>query len=265
MEGNQLNICLLPLQIQWGDKEKNLENLSNHFERIREDVNLVILPETFSTGFPSLEMQEKINDLAEENGGKTISFLKEVSNKRNFAIAGSFIAREKEELYNRSFFIQPGGEIIFSAKKHLFTPGKEDIIFNPGVKRLKVNYKDWKIDMIVCYDLRFPVWCRNRENEYDILIAVANWPVSRIDTWNTLLKARAMENSAYVCGVNCFGSDDLGGEYDGSCHVFNYKGVDLAIRDTENNLLYATVSMAKLLNYREKFPSWKDADDFCIL
>ena len=116
--------------------------------------------------------------------------------------------------------------------------------------------------MIICYDIRFPVWCRNRNNEYDLMIAVANWPVSRVDTWDTLLKARAMENSAYVCGVNCRGIDELGGDYNGSSHVFNYKGKDIAVDVSEDGLLYAGLSMQKLINYREKFPSWKDADEF---
>lgn len=255
----------MPMEIFWGDKKKNIETLQNLFSQIRPETDLVVLPETFSTGFPSSEMQKDIRNFAEDNFGETISLLQELAKEKGTAIAGSFIAKERDMLFNRSFFLQPDGEPTFSAKKHLFTPGGEHKIFQSGTERLNVNYKGWKISMIVCYDLRFPVWCRNRNNEYDLLIAVANWPVSRIDTWDTLLKARALENSAYVCGVNCRGIDDLGGDYNGSSHVFNYKGKDLAVEVNNDGLLYAGLSMQRLLNYRDKFPSWKDADKFELL
>lgn len=262
---NKLKLCLLPLEIFWGDKEKNLENLKNVFSKIHPETDLVVLPETFSTGFPSLEMQKTIQDLAEDNQGVTMTLLRELSHSKNLAIAGSFIAKSDDGLFNRSFFIEPSGDEYFSAKKHLFSPGGEDKIFQSGEKRLKVRYRGWNIAMVVCYDLRFPVWCRNRNNEYDLLIAVSNWPVSRIDTWDTLLKARAMENSAYVCGVNCRGIDNLGGDYNGSSHLFNYKGKDIAVNVSDDGLLYAGLSMQKLENYRSKFPSWKDADEFRLL
>lgn len=262
---NKLKLCLVPMEIFWGDKKRNLREVVEIFSRIHPETDLVVLPETFSTGFPSLEMQKDIYNLAEDQEGETISLLKKLSKEYNFAVAGSFIGRNEEKLLNNSFFIRPDGATEFSAKRHLFAPGGEEKIFNAGKERLEVNYKGWKISMIVCYDLRFPVWCRNRKNEYDLLIAVANWPVSRIDTWDTLLKARAMENSAYVCGVNCRGIDNLGGDYNGSSHVFNYKGKDLAVEINTDGLLYAGLSMQRLLNFREKFPVWKDADEFKFL
>lgn len=261
----KLKICMAPLEITWGNKDKNLENLKNIFSKIIPETDLVVLPETFSTGFPSSEMQDNIESFAESMEGETVALLKELSYEHQTAIAGSFIAKEDGKLLNRSFFIEPEGKITISAKKHLFSPGGENKIFHAGDKRLNVNYKGWKITMIVCYDLRFPVWCRNYKNEYDLLIAVANWPVSRIDTWDTLLKARALENSAYVCGVNCRGIDDLGGDYNGSSHLFNYKGKDLAVDINEDGLLYAGLSMQRLQNFRDKFPSWKDADPFQLL
>lgn len=261
---NKLKICLVPLEIIWGDKQKNLEQLEATFSKINPETDLVVLPETFSTGFPSLEMQKEIENLAEDNNGPTISLIKKLSEEYHVGIAGSIIGKTSEKLYNRSFFIAPGSE-VYSAKKHLFSPGGENKFFQEGESRLIVNYKGWKISMIVCYDLRFPVWCRNRQNEYDLLIAVANWPVSRIDTWDTLLKARALENSAYVCGVNCRGIDNLGGDYNGSSHVYNYKGKDLAVNINDDGLLYAGLSLQRLNNYRDKFPSWKDADNFKII
>lgn len=262
MTENKLNLCLVPMEILWADKTKNLETVENIFSKIHPETDLVVLPETFSTGFPSTEMQKDLMGLSETNDGPTISLLKKLSKEHSVAIAGTFIGRTGDKLYNRAFFIEPGGDDYYSAKKHLFGPGGEDKLFEPGDKRLSVRFRGWNISMIVCYDLRFPVWCRNRNNEYDLLIAVANWPVSRIVTWDTLLKARAIENSAYVCGVNCSGIDNLGGEYNGSSHVFNYKGTDLAVDVSHDGLLYAGLSLQRLNNYRDKFPSWKDADSF---
>lgn len=252
----------MPMELFWGDKERNLKTLEKSFKLINPETDIVVLPETFSTGFPSLEMQKEIFKLAETNDGPTVTLLKKLSRVNNVAIAGSFIGRSDDKLFNRSFFIRPDEETVFSEKKHLFTPGGEHKIFHSGHERLNVTYKGWKISMVVCYDLRFPVWCRNRQNEYDLFIAIANWPVSRIDTWDTLLKARALENSAYVCGVNCRGIDNLGGDYNGSSHVYNYKGKDLAVKINDDNMLYAALSMQKLIHFREKFPSWKDADNF---
>lgn len=263
---SKLEVCLLPMEIFWGDKKKNLETLSQYFSKIHPGTDLVILPETFSTGFPTNEMQQKIESFAETKDEETITLLKSLSKKHNCAIAGSFIYKnESSFLLNRSFFIQPDGSETYEAKKHLFSPGGENKIFKSGDKRLNVVYKGWKISMVVCYDLRFPVWCRNRNNEYDILIVVANWPVSRIVTWDTLLKARALENSAYVCGVNCRGIDNLGGDYNGSSHVFNYKGQELAVDVNNDGILYAGLSMQRLLNYRDKFPTWRDADEFVFI
>ena len=259
---NKLKLCLVPMEILWGDKKKNLQTLEDIFTKIHPETDLVVLPETFSTGFPSSEMQSEINNFAETPDGETLTLLRKLSHRNNLAITGSLILKKGEDLFNSSFFLEPSGDEYYSAKKHLFSPGGENKLFKPGTKRLSVRYRGWNISIIVCYDLRFPVWCRNRRNEYDLLIAMANWPVSRIDTWDTLLKARALENSAYVCGVNCRGIDDLGGDYNGSSHVFNYKGKDLAVNVSDDGLLYAGLSMQRLINFRDKFPSWKDADDF---
>ena len=259
---NKLKLCLAPMEIFWGDKNRNLKTLKNLAVKINPETDILILPETFSTGFPSLEMQNEIRGFAEGNDGETMSLLKQISHHHKIAIVGSFIGESDNKLFNRSFFLSSDGELSFSAKKHLFSPGGENKIFESGSHRLFVEYKGWKIAIIVCYDLRFPVWCRNKNNEYDLLIAMANWPVSRIDTWTTLLKARALENSAYVCGVNCRGVDNLGGDYDGSSHVFNYKGKDLAVDVNGDGLLYAGLSMQRLINFRDKFPVWQDADSF---
>lgn len=262
---NKLKICLVPMEIFWGDKERNLKTIEEIFKKIHPETDIVVLPETFSTGFPTNEMQKEISSWSEPNDGRTMTLIKYLSHQYKMAICGSFIGETSGKLFNRSFFVEPNGKETYSAKKHLFSPGGEDKLFVEGNKRLNVEFKGWKISMIVCYDLRFPVWCRNRKNEYDLLIAIANWPVSRIDTWDTLLKARALENSAYVCGVNCRGLDNLGGEYNGSSHLFNYKGKDLALDVNNDGLLYAGLSLDRLLNFRDKFPTWKDADNFSFL
>ena len=262
---NKLKLCLVPMEIFWGDKKKNLDTIKKLFEKINPETDLVVLPETFSTGFPSEEMKKDINNLAEDNEGPTMSLIRELVVTYNMAICGSLVEKNGDKLFNRSFFIQPESDDVFSAKKHLFVPGGEDKIFEKGIKRLEVAFKGWKIAMVVCYDIRFPVWCRNRRNEYDLLIAIANWPVSRIETWNTLLKARALENSSYVCGVNCRGRNNLGGEYNGSSHLFNYKGQELASEINNDGLQYADISLQRLLNFRDKFPVWRDADDFILM
>lgn len=142
----------------------------------------------------------------------------------------------------------------------------ENKIFSPGDRRLHVRFRGWNIAMVVCYDIRFPVWCRNVNNEYDLLIAVANWPDVRIDAWNKLCYARAIENEAYLCAVNCLGTDKHGFNYDGASHAVDFKGKDIAVDLERNGLLlkYANLSKEKLTRFREKFPAWNDADSFKI-
>lgn len=258
-----LNVCLFPQNIKWGDKEHNFGVLKNALESVHPDADLVILPEMFSTGFLTGD-KEAVRELAEWNSGHTVDFLRELAQKHNKAIAGSFIANTGGSLFNRAFFVEPDGEIEFADKRHLFTMANEHKIFSPGDSRLSVRFRGWNISMIVCYDIRFPVWCRNSGNEYDLLLAVANWPKVRIDAWNQLLKARAIENEAYVCGVNCTGFDDKNIEYDGSSAVIDFKGKDISMRNNESPFIYGSLSLEKLNAFRTKFPAWKDADKFNI-
>ncbi|MCH5232462.1 MAG: nitrilase family protein [Muribaculaceae bacterium] len=257
-----LKVCLVPMEIRWGEKSRNLLKVEDLLKNVESDTKLVVLPETFSTGFPSPDNISLIKELAEPDDGQTIKALRKLSEGYGYAITGSFLAYDSGCFYNRIFFIYPDGDVKFANKRHLFAYGGENKIFKPGNSRLTVNYLGWNICLIVCYDLRFPVWCRNVNNDYDIMVAVANWPVSRINVWETLLKARAMENSAYVCGVDCKGIDTRGSEYNGSSHLFDYKGNDLALAINDSPLLYASLNYEKLLDYREKFPVWKDNDYF---
>ena len=259
-----MKVCLFPMEIVWGDKEKNFKILEEALAKVHPETDLLILPETFSTGFPAGLDKETVREMAERNTQQTIERLKEYSSRYNIAITGTFVANSGGSLYNRAFFIEPSGEETFADKRHLFTMAREHEVFSAGHDRLKVRYRGWNIAMVVCYDIRFPAWCRNRNNEYDLLIAVANWPDVRVDAWNKLLYARAIENEAYVCGVDCRGTDPKEFRYDGSSMAIDFKGKDITAAGPEYGLLYAVLSKEKLEKFREKFPAWKDADNFSI-
>lgn len=261
--GSQLNICLFPQEISWGNKPHNLATVESAMVQVHPDTDIVVLPEMFSTGFVTHD-KEEVRALAERNSGETVDFLMHLARRYNKAIAGSFVADTGGSLFNRAFFIEPDGETTFADKRHLFRMGGEDRVFSAGDERMRVRFRGWNIVMAVCYDLRFPVWCRNVGNDYDLMIAVANWPKARVDTWNTLLKARAMENLAYVVGVNCKGTDLSGYEYDGSSATFDFKGKDISMQHHLSPFVYASLSKEKLDAFRTKFPAWQDADLFTL-
>lgn len=261
MTTKPLKVALFPQEIVWMDKAANIDTLISLMPEIHPETDLLILPEMFSTGFVTGEKDE-VRKLAERNTGKTIDLIKALSNKYGMAIAGSFIADSGGLLFNRAFFIEPNGEEYFADKKHLFSMAGEGKIFKAGYDRLAVRYRGWNIAMVVCYDIRFPVWCRNRGNEYDLLIAIANWPKVRVDAWNKLLVARAIENEAYVCGVNCKGIDNNGFEYTGDSTAIDFKGKSIDIRNDNSPLIYALLDNEKLNSFRTKFPAWKDADEW---
>lgn len=260
-----LNVALLPFEISWGDKDTNIKKLEDTLSFLHPQTDLLILPETFSTGFPTTTDKETVRETAEKNSGETIQRLKSLAYKYKIAIAGSFIANTGGLLFNRLFFIEPSGEETFAEKRHLFTMAGEDKIFSRGDKRMIIRYRGWNISMIACYDIRFPVWCRNRKNEYDLLIAVANWPVTRVRAWEALLIARAIENEAYVCGVNCSGEDPNKNVYNGSSAAIDFKGKDIGVKLPSSPFIYATLSRERLDRFREKFPAWNDADEFSLI
>lgn len=260
MISKNLNICVLPMQIAWLDKSANLSYLEKCLQSVHPDTDLVLLPETFSTGFPSSLDKEAVRPLAERNTGDTIEFVKQLARRHNVAIAGSFIADTGGLLCNRAFLIEPSGEEYFADKRHLFSMAGENKIFSPGHTRLAVRYRGWNIAMVVCYDLRFPTWCRNHGTEYDLLLVAANWPEVRIDAWNKLLPARAIENLSYVAACNCKGTDVKGFNYDGASHILDFKGNEIGFRDDSNGYVYASLSLKKLSEFREKFPAFRDAD-----
>lgn len=259
-EGTILRISLLQTDIKWEDKEYNLSTLERYISELTGKTDLIVLPEMFSTGF---SMNSRL--LAEKADGTTIATLQKWSLRYNVALSGSFIAEDKGEYYNRGFFISPS-QITFYDKRHLFRMGDEAKHFSAGDKQTVVQYKGFNICLLICYDLRFPVWARNVNNKYDLLLYVANWPESRIKVWNTLLEARAIENQAYVCGVNRVGKDNMGLIYNGQSALIDYKGNKVAYLDTAiEQVVTVEISKEDLNLFRSKFPVWKDADRFSLI
>ena len=254
-----MKIALFQYDIVWKDKEDNLRKLETQLKN-GIDADLLILPEMFSTGF-CMEPES----LAEGNEGNTMSFLRCLSERYQTALCGSFVAEEGGKYYNRAFFVMPSGKIFYYDKRHLFLMGQEGDRYTAGDKRIIVNYKGWNICLMICFDLRFPVWSRNVDNAYDLLIYVANWPTSRISSWNALLPARGIENLAYVCGVNRVGTDGMNNEHNGDSSVYDYKGKQLLrLENGEEHVAVVDLSKEKLDEFRKKFPVFCSADRFEI-
>ena len=253
-----LRISMIQSHIIWEDREENLAYYGELLRRVSGRTDIAVLPETFTTGF-SMEVER----LADTMDGVTIPTIKGWAAKYKLAVAGSFIVREGDKFFNRAFLITPDGEEHYYDKRHLFRMAEEDSHFTAGNERTIVNYKGWNICLQVCYDLRFPVWSRNINNQYDLLIYVANWPEKRKKAWKSLLQARAIENMAYVCGVNRVGVDGNGFQFRGDSLVYSPKGKKLADTGKREEITRTcTLSKADLVAFREKFPAWKDADIF---
>ena len=253
-----LKISIVQTDIAWENKQENLRMLREKLHALRGTTEIVVLPEMFSTGFTM-----KSRELAEPVSGITVRILKELAADFQLALCGSFICSERSNYYNRSFFITPEGEEFYYDKRHLFRMGNEAEYFSSGNNKLIISYRGWNICLLVCYDLRFPVWSRNVNNEYDLLIYVASWPQARRLAWDTLLCARALENMCYVCGVNRIGVDGNKLIYNGGSVVFSAKGEVLAsVPDGEEGIETVSLSLISLQQLRDKFPVWKDADAF---
>ena len=253
-----LKISIVQTDIAWENKQENLRMLREKLHALRGTTEIVVLPEMFSTGFTM-----KSRELAEPVSGFTVRILKELAADFQLALCGSFICSERSNYYNRAFFITPEGEEFYYDKRHLFRMGNEAEYFSSGNNKLIISYRGWNICLLVCYDLRFPVWSRNVNNEYDLLIYVASWPQARRLAWDTLLCARALENMCYVCGVNRIGVDGNKLIYNGGSVVFSAKGEVLAsVPDGEEGIETVSLSLISLQQLRDKFPVWKDADAF---
>lgn len=259
---SDIKIAALSLDIQYASPEKNLAAALEMIDELPSDTDIAVLPELFNTSF--IADKELLAKLAEPNDGPSLSALREVSAKRNILISGSFAARENGRFYNRGFIILPDGESRYYDKRHLFSVSCEAEIFTQGKAVMPVvEFKGWNISMMICYDLRFPVWSRNVKHRYDMLLVPANWPISRGYAWTHLLIARAIENQAVVVGANRGGSDDYG-TYDGLSQIFDALGMPIGHKIDNDTIVTATADPADLTLARRKLPAHFDADDFII-
>jgi omega-amidase len=267
---SKLRISLIQTVIHWEDKTANLAMLQKKMDAIPDKTELIILPEMFSTGFSMAK--EK---LAETMDGETVAWMRDRAAKKNAIITGSIIAREDEPdgpaYYNRLIWMLPSGQSGFYDKRHLFAYGKEDQHYSAGKKRLIASVNGWKINLQICYDLRFPVWQRQShtgnsemQTEYDLLIVVANWPSARSVAWKTLLQARAIENQCYTIGVNRTGTDGKGLQYAGESMIWGPLGEPIQVLGAEETVFSHTLDRETLEEARHKFPFWRDADTFFI-
>ncbi|HMB99795.1 MAG TPA: amidohydrolase [Flavobacteriaceae bacterium] len=256
----ELKIAFIQTDLVWEDRKKNRKNFKEKIESILQPVDLIILPEMFTTGFT---MNAKDN--SESMNGKTVEWMQTVANEKNTAIVGSIIIEENKKYYNRLIFAHPNGTLEHYDKRHTFTYAGEDKVFTAGTEKLIVNYKGWKLFPLVCYDLRFPVWTRNVD-DYDALIFVANWPKPRINAWDTLLKARAIENMSYCIGVNRIGLDKEQNEYIGHSAVYDVLGNTMTtIKPNREQVEVVTLQKSHLSFYRNKLRFLNDRDSFNLV
>lgn len=254
-----LKIAAVQTDLFWENTTANLANLEEKLAQISNEPDLIILPEMFTTGFT---MNAK--SLSEPMNFTTFKWMKQMAKKHKAVITGSFIVNENNQNYNRLIWMQPDGTFDSYDKRHLFRMGDEHTFFSAGKKKIIKQLKGWNICPLICYDLRFPVWSRNKNNEYDVLIYIANWPKARAFVYSNLLIARALENQAYVIGVNRVGSDGMGLSYSGDTAIINFKGQTLVFETENETILYAELNKKELDDFRTKFPAYLDADEFEI-
>jgi omega-amidase len=253
-----MKIALIQTSLAWENPLENRSHLAQKITGFMEDVDLIILPEMFSSGFT---MNPKA--VAETMAGETVSWIKHLAKAKNCAITGSLIIEENGKHYNRLVFVFPTGEIKTYDKRHLFTLAGEDKFYTAGKDKLIVEYRGYKICPLICYDLRFPVFSRNVE-DYDVLLYVANWPKPRINAWDILLKARAVENMCYTVGVNRIGTDDNNHEYVGHSQVVDSLGNYLLEPQESDSVFIVELNKAKLLETRSRLAFLDDKDVFTL-
>tara|TARA_B100001142_G_C14282031_1_gene635310 strand:- start:404 stop:1183 length:780 start_codon:yes stop_codon:yes gene_type:complete len=252
----ELNICLLQCDLHWEDALKNRTQIDTYLAEV-SDADIIVLPELFSTGFSVASTH-----LAETMDGETLAWMKTMSEKKKAVLCGSLMIEEEGHVFNRLLWVEPNGRVLHYDKRHLFSLIEEDKYFTAGTERLIVEYEGWKICPMICYDLRFPVFARN-DVGYDLLLFVANWPDKRIVAWDALLKARAIENQAYVIGLNRVGTDGYKAMYSGHSQVIDAEG-DLISMAPENEigLVEFILSKKHLSMLRRRLPFLADRDDF---
>jgi omega-amidase len=261
-----LHIALVQGDTRWHDPQANRDYYGELLSRTEQKTDIFILPETFTSGFSN----EAIAD-AENMQGPTLKWMIEQARLNSAVVTGSVQIREAERTFNRLIWAQPDGAYKTYDKRHLFRMANEHQRYAAGSQRLTVEYKGWRICPMVCYDLRFPVFSRNRFNheaenrfDYDVLLYVANWPAARRLAWNSLLPARAIENLTYLAGVNRVGIDGNSIEYAGDSTAFDFLGQKIVSAGNQAEILTCTLSADALTSYRAKFPAYLDADNFEI-
>jgi omega-amidase len=270
-----LSITIIQTHLHWENKVANLQMLEEKINSIKEKTEIIVLPEMFSTGF---SMKPEL--LAETMDGVTIQWMKRITAEKKIILTGSLIIEEEGKYFNRLVWMLPTGQYGTYDKRHRFAYAGEDEHYSAGTKRLIASAKGWKINLQVCYDLRFPVWARQTPltpnpspqvergetaPEYDVLIYVANWPERRIHAWKTLLQARAIENQCFVAGVNRVGNDGNTIYHSGESMIIDPMGEVLYTKKDEEDIFTIHLDKAQLDNVREKLPFLKDADGFIIV
>ena len=257
-----LNICMLQMALAWEDAARNREQISSLLAGEAGKHDLIILPEMFSTGF-SMEPQ----GLAERVDGPTVAWMQALALQMGAVVMGSLIIEEEGKFFNRMLVVSKGGIAMSYDKRHLFRMGGEAEKYEKGKQLQVFSLKGWRVCPQICYDLRFPVWSRNSAKEderlwYDLLVYAANWPAKRVSHWNLLLQARAIENQAYVAGVNRCGEDGNGIVYSGDSAIIGFMGDERVHAGAEPKLMAYSLEWEPLQAYREKFPAWQDGDEY---
>lgn len=260
---SSLTLTFIQANLSWENKIANLDMLERKIMSIAGKTELVLLPEMFSTGF---SMRPEI--FAEPMSGETVSWMKRVSREKNVILTGSVIIEDNGNYFNRLIWMLPNGVHGYYDKRHLFAYAGENEHYEPGHKRLIASVNGWRVNLQVCYDLRFPVWARQQihgnHTEYDLLIYVANWPQRRSHAWKTLLQARAIENQCYVAGVNRVGYDGNDIYHSGDSMLVDGLGQVLYHKADADDIHTITIHKSDLDDTRSRFPFWKDADDFSL-
>ena len=255
---HDLKLTLVQLDLKWQDKTQNLNQIERLLAWHKENTDIIILPEMFSTGF-SMESQQ----LAEEMSGETVSWMTNVATQRKAAVCGSLIINDNGCYVNRCVWVDASGNIDYYDKHHLFSMVKENEHYSSGNQHTYIQHKNWKIQLLICYDLRFPVWCRNT-NETDLQIFVANWPEKRSHHWKRLLETRAIENQCFVAGVNRIGKDNNGVYHSGDTSLFDYKGMCIHSVSDDESIQTFRIAKSELSEYRNRYPFLNDRDNFEI-
>ncbi len=255
-----LTFTLIQTNLFWENKEANLEVLKEKILSIKEQTQIVVLPEMFSTGF---SMQP--TRFAETMQGNTVEWMRKIAAEKRIILTGSLMIEENGNYYNRLVWMLPNGKTWYYDKRHCFAYANEDKHYKAGNKKIITQANGWKINLQVCYDLRFPVWARQQKDDlFDAIIYVANWPQRRSYAWKSLLVARAIENQCYVIAVNRVGNDGHNIEHSGDSMVINPLGEILYQKQDDEDIFTITLDKKTLEETRSKFPFWKDADDFML-